>query len=721
MSRAQYVRYVLARLAESLAIAAGAASLAHLLQALWGDGPVHWVPSGSPGSPPGGLGLALELIRIWAWPAAWAAAAHVVLGPKQKRPVYLRIPGAMYVYAGVAVGRGAGCRGGLVTGATGSGKTLACIVPRLHSLCVNESGLERKEWRGSPAARELERLRRDYKAEAGRIDREIERLCSARLSVEDRHLSDAVRRAAQAGPGPSQDPAVCLDGQIGRLRLQREARSRAFQVSAEPWRRIRYRVPPWGGFVCGEKGNEWQTIESLLLHHGREEDLCILRTRPPWAPRDWTPPVRFNLLSMAGVPADTYAKMIVDTGLCVEESGTRDEFFVPQARDKIAWGIRLIRAVADAGAEGAQPPPACNKAGPSLLTLLDILTVQDSYRQFLVGSGDAHPGVCASPAFAEARFQLENNYWNQPPDQLGGVRSTLYNFLVPYSEPEIAQVFCADSTLDLSDVQLGRVVCLAIPQRFSVQRRYVATLLKTLAYQVILERFDRRRDDPDWLNRNVILVEQDEWQRHAVRADCEVDVVREAQGAVYAAAQSQNAVWPKLGGRESAAPVIANLRNRWICQASTEECAEESSRVVSSRLVRQVSYSDGRDGRTTNVSFSERPFVPSHELRTLAPFHVIFAPAEGPWLYRKCIAMPATADGRIPPWWFGDWNPLHWAVHALRIPGRAASLVRPGPEFTPPWRASAPARAQLRRLLGLDGTFIMTGGRRAGSAPLAGR
>jgi hypothetical protein len=347
--------------------------------------------------------------------------------------------------------------------------------------------------------------------------------------------------------------------------------------------------------------------------------------------------------------------------------------------------------------------------------------VQDSYRQFLVGSSEAHPGVCASPAFAEARFQLENNYWNQPPDQLGGVRSTLYNFLVPYSEPEIAQVFCADSTLDLSDVQLGRVVCLAIPQRFSVQRRYVATLLKTLAYQVILERFDRRRDHPDWLNRNVILVEQDEWQRHAVRADCEVDVVREAQGAVYAAAQSQNAVWPKLGGRESAAPVIANLRNRWICQASTEECAEESSRVVSSRVVREVSYSDGRDGRTTNVSFSERPFVPSHELRTLAPFHVIFAPAEGPWLYRKCIAMPATADGRIPPWWFGDWNPLHWFAHALRIPGRAGSLVRPGPDFTPPWRASAPPRAQLRRLLGLDGTFIMTGGRRARSAPLAGR
>jgi hypothetical protein len=198
----------------------------------------------------------------------------------------------------------------------------------------------------------------------------------------------------------------------------------------------------------------------------------------------------------------------------------------------------------------------------------------------------AHPGLSASSAFSEARFQLENNYWNQPPDQLGGVRSTLYNFLAPFAEPEISEVFCCDSTFDLRDIQLGKVVCLAIPQKFALQRRYVGTLLKSLAYQIVLERFDRRADHPDWLARNVILVEQDEWQRHAVRADCEVDIVREASGAVYAATQSQNSVWLKLGGRDNAAPLIANLRNRWICQAATEECAEESSSVVSGRLSR---------------------------------------------------------------------------------------------------------------------------------------
>ena len=58
------------------------------------------------------------------------------------------------------------------------------------------------------------------------------------------------------------------------------------------------------------------------------------------------------------MPADTYAQMIVDTALAVEESGTRDEFFVPQARDKIAWGIRLVRAA------------AARRRGPNLVTVL---------------------------------------------------------------------------------------------------------------------------------------------------------------------------------------------------------------------------------------------------------------------------------------------------------------------------------------------------------------
>jgi hypothetical protein len=121
------------------------------------------------------------------------------------------------------------------------------------------------------------------------------------------------------------------------------------------------------------------------------------------------------------------------------------------------------------------------------------------------------------------------------------------------------------------------------------------------------------------------------------------------------------------------------------------------------------------------VSFAERPHLPARELRALAPFRVVFVPAEGPWLYRKCIAMPATPDGGIPPWWFGDWNPLHWAARLLGLPETLAGLrMHPGADFVPPWRASAPARAQLRWLAGLDGTFIVTGQMRSPAAASEG-
>jgi hypothetical protein len=677
VTRADYACYVLARIAEAAAVALGAAFLADRLEHLgllepFGRGSL-WIH----GIRDARAVRLLHSLAWWAWPAAWAASAHLLLGPKQRRPIYLRIPGVMYSYAGVGIDRNAGCRGGCVTGATGSGKTLCCILPRLHSLCVNESGVERRDWRGSPEGRHFEKLRAEHRG---------------------------LMRRAQAEP------------HIGhRLHLGERSAQRLQRVS-DRFRRARYRVPPWGGFVCGEKGNEWQAVEALLRHHGREEDLCLLRTRPSWAAPGWSPPVRYNLISMDDIPADTCAKILVDTGLSVEEAATRDEFFVPQARDKIAWGIRLVRAVR-AARFPSPGTPAAPGGESSLLTLFDILTVPESYRGYLVRCSAEVPALAESQAYAEARFQLENNYWNQPPDQLGGVRATLYNFLVPFSEPEIAEVFCADSTFDLRDIQLGKVVCLAIPQKFAVQRRYVATFLKTMVYQIILERFDRRADHPEWPNRNVILVEQDEWQRHAVRADCEVDVVREALGAVYAATQSQNSVWLKLGGRDNAAPMIANLRNRWICQAATEECAEESSGVVSGRVSREVSYSHGDGGRTTTVSFPERPLLPRRELRTLPPFHVIFAPAEGRWLFRKCIAMPATPDGRIPDWWFGDWNPFHWAAHLLGLPGKIGGItVHPGEAYVPPWRARAPARAQLRRLCGLDGTFIILGGVRARGA-----
>lgn len=718
MDRLHYARYVLARIAGTASVAGGACYFVHLLQRL---GMVH-PPVLWPGRAGTGIGVPLLTLlghaQWWAWPVCWAVVAQVVLGPKQRRPIYLKIPGAMFVFAGIGVPRSSGCRGGLVTGSTGSGKTLACIVPRLHSLCVNESGIENAEWRSSSAFRQIEAAKAEHRRSLRKEDHLLGRLAlarrraQARLDTERARLSTKSRRVVEA---PTGDAIGEVDLRIAAILTERALRSESLRAAADSCRRARFASAPWGGFICGEKGNEWATISELLSSHGREEDLCILQTRPPWATAQWRPTTRFNLISIPGIPADTYAQLLVDSSLSSEGSQTRDEFFVPQARDKIAWGIRLARAVENAA------PLTRGTGVASLATVFDILTGKESYRQYLIECTERLPGLVQSEPFNEARFHLENNYWNQPPEQLGGVRSTLHNFLAPYVEPEIADVFCSDSTFDLRSIQLGKVVCLAIPQKHSLQRRYLSTFLKSLVYRIILERFDSGARVEEAARRSVVLVEQDEWQRNAVSADCEVDVIREAHGAVYATTQSQNAVWLKLGGKEKAAPLIANLRNRWICQAGTEECAEESSSLVGTRLAREVTYSMGEAGRTTNISYPERPNVPTRVLRNLRPFHVIFAPAEGPWIYRSCISMPATPSGQVPNWWFGNWNPFYWAAHFLRLPPIVAGVrMYAEAEPIPPWRAAAPLRAQVRWLLGFDGTCIVLGGVRSSAKSLSG-
>jgi hypothetical protein len=73
--------------------------------------------------------------------------------------------------------------------------------------------------------------------------------------------------------------------------------------------------------------------------------------------------------------------------------------------------------------------------------------------------------------------------------------------------------------------------------------------------------------------------------------------------------------------------------------------------------------------------------------------------------------MPVTPDGKVPNWWFGTWNPLHWFAHLFRLPadlriGSCKIRLQPGDDFIWPWRAKAPLRAQMRYIMGLDGTFI---------------
>jgi hypothetical protein len=136
----------------------------------------------------------------------------------------------------------------------------------------------------------------------------------------------------------------------------------------------------------------------------------------------------------------------------------------------------------------------------------------------------------------------------------------------------------------------------------------VNTFLKMLFYTHVLRRFDKtkeaRRDD------NLLILWADEAQRFMTASEDgmsdynSVDVIREAQGTVVAAAQSSTSFIPPLG-RDKSKVLTLNLRNRIIFRAADEDGAMESADFLGKKKVirRTWGYSNGRT--TSNYSETE--------------------------------------------------------------------------------------------------------------------
>jgi hypothetical protein len=511
------------------------------------------------------------------------------------------------------------------------------------------------------------------------------------------------------------------------ISLRRTELSRA----ADLLRPLRYTVFPWGGAVFDQKGNAYQQIQPLLERYDRPEDVIVLQVRPASAPDTWMPANRVNLLSFDNFPADTYAKIIVDTYNQVEECDKPDPFFVPKARNAIADGIRLMREIRKAQLTSKIRFDEDRQVVPALDLIHQILkdTTKTAYDTFLEKCGatvsqavraankDARP-LLETPGLTAILATLETSYWKQPQDQLGGVSGTLDNFLAPFSEAPIAELFCRDNTVNFTDVARGKVFAVSIPQRFAVQRTYINTICSEIIYQVILNRGDLRKDSPEWLNRNVIRQEKDEAQRLAIKADTNVDTIRELYGSTGLASQTQDAMWKRFGGKETATPPLSNLRNRFICKAATFSCAEESARILAKAVYAEHSQS-GRSGedKSHTTSYKEHYIISPEELMSISDFNVIFAPASGNYLYVHVIPSPVTPEGGVPSWWYGDVNPLKIAAWFLHIPRKfrllwmlPVKLPFDPTKTIPFWRAvawTANPRIMWRYFMGLDTTWYI--------------
>jgi hypothetical protein len=523
-----------------------------------------------------------------------------------------------------------------------------------------------------------------------------------RRKTEERHASLSTVAVSK---GPAGRKLQALDVRIAEYRanvdrLEMEEILPLRERLQSQLRRIepaRYTSFPWGGICIDEKGLYYQTLSRMARNYRRDHHLMLLQTRPTWAGSTWRPPARFNLLSDEQIPANTYAKAIVDTASSVAGGEGDKGFFRTQAESNIGWAIELQRAVKRCRLALGDAPG--EMAFPSIKLTLELLSNNKTYTEWLTTQGalDAIKNApkggdkrkrstdqpveevrvearIKSPELTVAMEHFAVRYWKQPPDQLGGVQGTIYNYLNYFTNDEVAEVFCADNTFDFRDVDRGMILCVAMPQKLQVERRYVCTLLKLLFYQHVLRRFDLGDKSPEWINRNLLICWQDEAQRFVTDSDGNVDVIREAGATTFMACQAKPSLYAPLGGKEKASVTLLNLRNRIVFQAADDDCANGSSEFLGKVERTKKTHSTSSSGTSYSYSKEDMFLIKPHEFRALPKFTAVVCHADSKW--RRAIICPITPDGRLRREWLTSAQRLsYWWQEKM---GRGwAAITRP--------------------------------------------
>ena len=415
-----------------------------------------------------------------------------------------------------------------------------------------------------------------------------------------------------------------ITGQVGTGKTVAAINTMLWQVSKN--------CPTWGGVCVDDKGVYWETLSAMLGNLGRKSDLILLQVRPDGAAADWQPAHRFNFLDLPILPYSAKAKIICDVASSLGQK-TEQSFFRIQAQVQMEFAFRALR---------------CAGFDVTLEQAYELLTLPWLLEETM--------GMIAKDPSDEATQLLQHYYGtfiNQPAEQLGGVRTTIANYLKPFTDPDIAAVFCpAKSSFDFAEIDRGKILCVAMPQRFSVERRYVHTLLKLAFYSHVLRRYDRPAAAR--ANDNLLIFWADEAQKIVTASEDGmsdynvVDVIREARATVVAATQSYASLIPPMGDEKKAKVFIANMANRVTFCAADEDSAKIAADTVGKRksLRRTTGWSGGK--RTTSLTEEDRYYLEPHTFRRLRKFQAVVQHCD--FGFRRTFITPLGPDGRPPVW-----------------------------------------------------------------------
>lgn len=416
-----------------------------------------------------------------------------------------------------------------------------------------------------------------------------------------------------------------ITGQIGTGKTSAAINTMLWQVSQK--------CPTWGGVCVDDKGMYWETLSPMLRHLGREKDLILLQVRPPDAPTDWQPAHTFNFLDNPHLPFSAKAKIICDVAASLGQRSDQS-FFRMQAQVQMEFAFHVLTAA---------------EHSVTLKHAYDFLTLDALQKDIM--------GMLGDQKTPEAKLLVkhyEGSFLAQPPEQLGGVKTTLANYLKYFTDPYIAEIFCpSKSSFRFDDLDRGKIVCVSLPQRYQIERRYINTLLKLSFYAHALRRFDKPASVR--VNDNLLIFWADEAQKIVTASDDGmsdynvVDVIREARATVVAATQSYQSLIPPMGDEGKAKVFIANMANRVTFCAADEESAKIAADTLGKRKAkkRTIGYCGGK--RSNSWTEEDKYWFEPYQLRKLRKFEAVVQHCNGG--FRKMTLPPRGTDGKVPSWY----------------------------------------------------------------------
>ena len=322
----------------------------------------------------------------------------------------------------------------------------------------------------------------------------------------------------------------------------------------------------WGGLVLGVKNTEHVFYEDLFRTMKRLDDVKVLMVRPSNESESWEPPETINLTGDRRIPWSSYAAMIVDTGKALSGDDS-NPFWGNVAEKSFADTFELLERLGEPTTIPNLYKVLMNR--DILEEKLKVLARQidlDEVGERIIRDLDA--------MFLSAKAQ----------EQLEATTGTLRQYLAFFLDPDIQKTFCSENpTLRISDVDFGKVICSSIPQRYQRERKFIHTLLKSLAYTHIMMRFDLEAQNPKAFKKlnhlyfafdeaqDVITASEKGMSDHTI-----ADRIGGAKAHLIFGMQSANSPESKIS-KEKNKNLINHFSTRIIFQLSDEKEAEEAA------------------------------------------------------------------------------------------------------------------------------------------------